>query len=100
MGDAAQFKREAERYRKLAAEESSPVVARRMLDFAEHYEALAALMGEVPPRPSGSSSCCSSSCCNRSWSPTRTKPHPSAFVVAPDGSGSERKRDGGAACRT
>ena len=57
MGDAEQFRRDAVRYRKLAAEESNPVVARRMLDFAVQYEALADLMEEtdrpVAAPPSG-----------------------------------------------
>ena len=53
MSNAANFKREAERYRKVAKEEKQPHVAERMLDFAAHYDGLAAILEEAerPAKP-------------------------------------------------
>jgi hypothetical protein len=52
MSNAANFKREAERYRKVAKGETKPQVAQRMLDFAAHYDGLAAILEEAerPPK--------------------------------------------------
>jgi hypothetical protein len=51
MDDAATFRREAGRYRKLAEEEPNPEVAQRMRDFASHHNALAELVGEAERPP-------------------------------------------------
>jgi len=47
MTDAANFRREAARYRKLAEEEPNPEVGQRMRDFADHYDGLAAILEEA-----------------------------------------------------
>ena len=50
MTDAANFRREAARYRKLAEEEPNPEVAQRMRDFASHYDGLAEVLEEAEKR--------------------------------------------------
>jgi hypothetical protein len=55
---AAQYRREAERYRKLAAAETSPPAAQQLLDYAKQYDAWASILeeeeeeGKHPPPPS------------------------------------------------
>ena len=51
MDSAAEFREEADRYRKMAAAESNPALRDQLLAYARQYESLAAMMEEVPAPP-------------------------------------------------
>jgi hypothetical protein len=44
MSNAAYFRKEAERYRKLAASEMNPTLAEQLLGYAKEYEGWAAVL--------------------------------------------------------